>query len=45
MRTADRNRATAYLMRSNGMISGDVKSIPALYLWQCSVWVTCRIWR
>ena len=41
MRTADRNRATAYLMRSNGMISGDVESILALYLRQCSVWVTC----
>jgi glutaminase len=42
MRTADRNRATAYLMRSNGMISGDVESILALYLRQCSVRVTCR---
>jgi glutaminase len=42
MRTADRNRATAYLMRSNGMISGDVESILALYLRQCSVPVTCR---
>jgi len=41
MRTADRNRATAYLMRSNGMISGDVESILALYLRQCSVRVTC----
>jgi glutaminase len=40
MRTADRNRATAYLMRSNGMISGDVESILALYLRQCSVQVT-----
>src|SRR5918999_4890685 len=42
MRTADRNRATAYLMRSNGMILGDVESILALYLQQCSVQVTCR---
>jgi glutaminase len=42
MRTADRNRATAYLMRSNGMISGDVEGILALYLRQCSVQVTCR---
>src|SRR5918997_1116845 len=41
MRTADRNRATAYLMRSNGMVSGDVESILALYLRQCSVQVTC----
>ncbi len=42
MRTADLNRATAYLMRSNGMISGDVEGILALYLRQCSVQVTCR---
>src|SRR5215212_7327308 len=42
MRTADRNRATAYLMRSNGMISGDVESILALYLRQRSVRVTCQ---
>ena len=42
MRTADRNRATAYLMRSQGMISGDVDAILALYLRQCSVQVTCR---
>jgi glutaminase len=42
MRTADHNRATAYLMRSQGMISGDVEMILALYLQQCSVQVTCR---
>jgi glutaminase len=42
MRTADRNRATAYLMRSNSMISGGVEGILALYLRQCSVRVTCR---
>jgi glutaminase len=42
MKTADRNRATAYLMRSNGMLSGDVESILALYLQQCSVTVTSR---
>jgi glutaminase len=42
MRTADRNRATAYLMRSNGMVSGDVESILTLYLRQCSAQVTCR---
>ena len=42
MRTADRNRATAYLMRSNGMLSGDVEAILALYLRQCSVRVTCQ---
>lgn len=40
--TADRNRATAYLMRSLGMISGDVEEILALYLKQCSVKVTCQ---
>ena len=42
IRTADWNRATGYLMRSNGMISGDVEEILALYLRQCSVQVTCR---
>src|SRR5918999_3405450 len=42
MRTADHNRATAYLMRSQGMISGDVEANLALYLRQCSVQVTCR---
>ena len=41
MRTADRNRATAYLMRSEGMLDGDVEEILALYLRQCSVRVTC----
>lgn len=42
MRTADRNRATAYLMRSQNMLRGDVETILALYLRQCSVKVTCR---
>ena len=42
MRTADRNRAIAYLMRSRGMLEGDVEDILALYLQQCSVHVTCR---
>ncbi len=42
MRTADRNRATAYLMRSQGMLEGDVEAILGLYLKQCSVHVTCR---
>jgi len=42
MRIADRNRATAYLMRSQGMLEGDVEAILALYLQQCSVQVTCR---
>lgn len=39
---ADRNRATAYLMRSDGMIEGDVDATLDLYLRQCSVQVTCR---
>jgi glutaminase len=42
MRGADRNRATAYLMRSQEMLEGDVEAILALYLQQCSVHVTCR---
>lgn len=42
MRTADRNRATAYLMRDAGMISGDVEAVLALYLRQCSVLVSSR---
>jgi glutaminase len=41
MRGADRNRATAYLMRSLAMLEGDVEAILALYLRQCSVRVTC----
>ena len=41
-RGADRNRATAYLMRSDGMLSGDVEATLKLYLRQCSVCVTCR---
>jgi glutaminase len=40
MRTADWNRATGYLMRSQGMVSGDVEGILALYLQQCSVQIT-----
>jgi glutaminase len=42
IRIADRNRATAYLMRSQGMLEGDVEEILGLYLRQCSVRVTCR---
>ena len=42
MRSADRNRATAYLMRSDGMLSGDIEAPLALYLRQCSVRVTCQ---
>jgi glutaminase len=38
---ADRNRATAYLMRSLDMIDGDVEGALELYLKQCSVLVDC----
>ena len=41
VRTADRNRAAAYLMRSEAMLAGDVEETLALYLQQCSVRVTC----
>ena len=41
LRHADRNRATAYLMRAEGMLDGDVEELLALYLHQCSVHVTC----
>jgi glutaminase len=40
--SADRNRATAYLMRGEGMIGEDVEGTLALYLKQCSVKVTAR---
>jgi glutaminase len=38
-RTADRNRATAYLMRAEGMLTGNVEKLLELYLGQCSVHV------
>ena len=38
--TADRNRATGYLMRSDGMLSGDVEELLAVYLGQCAIRVT-----
>ncbi|CAB4926972.1 unannotated protein [freshwater metagenome] len=41
LRAADHNRATAYLMRAEGMIEGDVEELLGLYLRQCSVHVTC----
>jgi glutaminase len=40
MAAADRNRATAYLMRSDGMLSGDVEEVLAVYLQQCAIGVT-----
>jgi len=38
--TADRNRGTAYLLRSAGLLSGDVEAVLLRYLQQCSVHVT-----
>jgi len=40
-RTADRNRAIAYLMRSHGALASDVEETLSVYLQQCSVLVTC----
>jgi glutaminase len=40
--TGDRNRAIAYLMRSFGMIDGDVDATVDRYFRQCSVVVTTR---
>ncbi|MFU8840810.1 MAG: glutaminase A [Nitriliruptoraceae bacterium] len=37
---ADRNRGTAYLLRSAGMLSGEVEPVLTAYLQQCSVHVT-----
>lgn len=42
LQTADQNRATAYLMRSQGMIGADVEATLAGYLKHCAVKVTCR---
>jgi glutaminase len=39
--TAHRNRAMAHLLRHFGII-GDEEAALAVYLWQCSVAVTCR---
>ncbi|HZJ04786.1 MAG TPA: glutaminase A [Nocardioidaceae bacterium] len=38
-RAADRNRAIAYLMRSQGSLTGDVEETLAAYLQQCSIMV------
>jgi glutaminase len=40
MEGADRNRATAYLMRSDGMLSGDIDELLSVYLRQCAISVT-----
>lgn len=42
MSGADRNRGTAYLLRSAGMLRGRAEDALAAYLQQCSVTVTCR---
>lgn len=42
MHDADRNRATAYLMRSYGMVGPEVENTLALYLRQCSIQVNCQ---
>ena len=42
LRTADRNRGTAYLLRALGMIDGDAEETLTVYLSQCAVKVTCR---
>ncbi len=39
-KTADRNRALAYFMKSMGFLTGDVESYLNLYFKQCSI--TCR---
>ena len=38
--TADRNRGTAYLLRSAGLLEGDVEAVLTRYLQQCAVHVT-----
>ena len=40
--TGDRNRSIAWLMRSFGMIDGDVSSVVDDYFKQCSLLVNCR---
>ena len=42
LKGGDRNRASAYLMRSQEMIAGDVEETLSTYLSQCAVEVTCR---
>lgn len=40
--TGNKNRAMAYLMKSNGVIDGDVEDALDIYFRQCSVEVTAR---
>lgn len=42
LRTGDRNRAIAYLLKNQGIIEEDVATATELYFKQCSVNVTCR---
>jgi glutaminase len=42
LRTGDRNRGVAYLMRNAGPLKGDVEEICSAYFRQCSVLVTCQ---
>ena len=41
-KTGDRNRALAWLMKSFGVLDGDVQESVDLYFGQCSIMVTCR---
>ncbi|MFT4468681.1 glutaminase A [Arthrobacter sulfonylureivorans] len=41
-RTGDRNRAIAYLLKSQGVIEHDTEAALDLYFRQCSIGVTCR---
>lgn len=41
-KTGDRNRALAYFMKSNGMMSGDIDEILDVYFKACSMEVTCK---
>ncbi|SHH28389.1 glutaminase A [Tepidibacter thalassicus] len=41
-RTGDRNRAMAYLLKSEGILQGDVEMVLDLYFKQCSIEVTVK---
>lgn len=40
-KTGDRNRAMAYLLKSDGYIEGDVEEVLDLYFKQCSIEINC----
>ena len=42
MQTGDKNRALAYMMRSSGVLKGDVNQHLELYFRACSLWVNCE---